>query len=929
MTRTVIAPALAAGIALMLGLTGAARGQAVSPGPLSNDHAALEGVDNCIRCHSGGAAISAPSCLSCHRALAQRIAANAGYHAKLGDDCARCHPDHRGVSAALVKWPGGRDAFDHTRAGYPLTGGHAKVACRDCHKVGLLTGSVAAALTAEERPRTYLGLGTACVACHADVHKPTLGTDCERCHDTKTWRGAATSTRFDHGKTRYPLLGAHAKVACARCHGGTDQKLDELHPKFETCQTCHRDPHAGAMGDARACASCHREAAWKELRYDRRTHAPRTLPLAGGHATPTCAACHGDKLDRRPATACASCHPDPHRPSLGARCEPCHQATSWLKGAPPQPTFHERTAYPLRGRHATVACDKCHDPRRPSARRFRPIAHGACLDCHRDPHAGEADGPCERCHAVEGWDPARFEAADHAKTRFALDGAHRAVPCAKCHPPAPGPSGFRRGNPACEVCHADPHDGQFAGKGGCATCHAVAAWSPSTFTRQAHAATGFALTGKHDVACARCHARQFVGVASECSACHDDRHAGQFVPRACTTCHAGAAWKPTPGFDHARTFVLRGRHAQADCARCHPETRLAISPGTTLTTTVYKLGKTARECAGCHRAQHGDPKSGRALPRRLADATRGCAECHGETEWRDVAAAPAFDHAVTGTPLVAGHARAPCGGCHTPRRRTLPRLVECATCHADRHAGRLGDRCESCHSQASWKQDQLLVDHQRTRLPLVGAHAVQGCASCHRDAQAGVYRGLDPTCRGCHLHTVEERRPHPDHTRDLAFNACESCHSPLGWRPAHLDHDRFWALTGKHRATVCEACHTPGQPYRAAPTQCAGCHMTDAITANTKVPGHDQYGTGCGSCHDTASWLGATFNHTWFPIPHRGTSTCATCHLTPDAPSMFTCGLNGACHPQVDTDRRHREVGGYLYDSQQCYRCHPRSRGGD
>lgn len=917
-------------LALLLGSIGVARAQAVSPGPLARDHAALEGVDACTRCHTGGAAISARACLSCHRALDQRIAAKAGYHAGLGDDCAHCHPDHRGLDAALVRWPGGsRDAFDHDRTGYPLAGGHRKVACRDCHKVAWLSGGVAAALTAEERPRTFLGLPTACAACHPDVHKPTLGRDCERCHDASSWRAAATSPRFDHGKTRYPLLGGHARVACAKCHGGSDQKLAELHPRFDTCQACHRDPHAGAMGDARACASCHRESAWKDLHYDRRGHAPRTLPLAGGHAAPACSACHGDKLDRTPATACAACHADPHRPSLGARCESCHQVASWSRGAPPAQAFHDRTAYPLRGRHVTVACERCHDPRTPAARRFRPIAHGACRDCHRDPHGGEATGPCERCHAVEGWEPARFEAADHAKTRFALDGAHRAVPCARCHPASPRPSGFRAGNPACEACHADPHSGQFAGKRGCASCHAVAAWTPSTFTRDAHAAAGFALTGKHDVACGRCHAGRFVDVATECGACHVDRHAGQFAPRACTECHAGAVWKPAPGFDHARTFVLRGRHAAADCARCHPATRVALAPGSVVMTAVYRLGPPARTCTGCHRPAHGDPASRLGLPRRLAAATRDCADCHGETAWHDVAPAPRFDHALTGAPLVDGHARAPCSGCHSRPGRRLPRMIDCAACHADRHAGRLGDRCESCHSQASWKQDRLLLDHQRTRLPLAGAHAVQGCPACHKDAQAGVYRGLDPTCRGCHLHTVEDQRPHPDHTKDLVFLHCETCHSVLGWRPAHLDHDRFWPLTGKHRATTCDACHAAGQPYAAAPSQCVDCHRKDAVRANTSTPGHDQYGTGCAACHTTASWLGATFNHTWFPIPHRGTSQCATCHPAADVPSMFTCGLTGACHPQADTDRRHREVRGYVYDSLQCYRCHPRSRGGD
>ena len=124
------------------------RAQGVSPGKLAKDHAALEGTNNCIRCHSSGDAVSASLCLSCHKALGQRIASKAGYHATTGDDCARCHPDHRGVNAALVKWPGGSaDKLDHAKTGYKLEGEHAKTACRDCHKVELLKGSVAPLLT--------------------------------------------------------------------------------------------------------------------------------------------------------------------------------------------------------------------------------------------------------------------------------------------------------------------------------------------------------------------------------------------------------------------------------------------------------------------------------------------------------------------------------------------------------------------------------------------------------------------------------------------------------------------------------------------------------------------------------------------------------------------------------------------------------------
>ena len=43
----------------------------------------------------------------------------------------------------------------------------------------------------------------------------------------------------------------------------------------------------------------------------------------------------------------------------------------------------------------------------------------------------EGISDCGRCHAFENWKPEKF---DHNKTEFNLDGAHKNIPCAKCHP---------------------------------------------------------------------------------------------------------------------------------------------------------------------------------------------------------------------------------------------------------------------------------------------------------------------------------------------------------------------------------------------------------------------------------------------------------------------------------------------------------------
>ena len=49
-------------------------GALVSPGRLSRAHASLEGITNCLSCHSAGRGVAADKCLTCHKPVAERIA---------------------------------------------------------------------------------------------------------------------------------------------------------------------------------------------------------------------------------------------------------------------------------------------------------------------------------------------------------------------------------------------------------------------------------------------------------------------------------------------------------------------------------------------------------------------------------------------------------------------------------------------------------------------------------------------------------------------------------------------------------------------------------------------------------------------------------------------------------------------------------------
>ena len=175
-----------------------------------------------------------------------------------------------------------------------------------------------------------------------DAHRGALSEKCLECHDQRKWKPAP---RFSHDSTDYPLTGRHAQVECADCHSS---------PKLATRRT--------AAGDL--------VPAYRDV----------------------------------PHRECSDCHGDPHRGGLGKTCSDCHLTSGF--GAINRKAFdHARTRYPLRGRHLTVKCERCHDFSTPTGRR---PAFATCGSCHRDPHAGTATlagkpADCAACHGLGGF----------------------------------------------------------------------------------------------------------------------------------------------------------------------------------------------------------------------------------------------------------------------------------------------------------------------------------------------------------------------------------------------------------------------------------------------------------------------------------------------------------------------------------------------
>ncbi|HEV2523302.1 MAG TPA: hypothetical protein VGT24_13055 [Candidatus Acidoferrales bacterium] len=628
------------GFLLILGgfLFGAAEARAqISPGPLSRAHQSLEGSTQCNSCHQFGTSTPTFKCLECHKEIAQRLTVNKGFHAQLGmknpngRDCVRCHLEHNGADFSLVHWEPSLKQFDHRQTGYALIEKHAAVACEKCHTSAHIVPAARSLIREKDLAKSYLGLSQDCVSCHEDVHKGQLGPDCQQCHNITDWKQAK---QFDHSKTKYPLTGAHARVACEKCHfpSGPDKAVKYTGIRFDTCTACHTDPHKGEF--KATCESCHTTSSWKKVNMSEQQfdHSKTKYPLLGMHAKVGCDQCHtgGDFKKELAFAQCVDCHtPDPHKGQFQARtskgeCAECHIVEGW------KPSLfgvkeHATSKYPLEGKHAAVACEKCHTPAGKDT--VYKVNFSACTDCHRDAHdkqfaAAPHQNRCEDCHTVKDFHRSTFTIAKHKSTRFVLTGAHVAVACGECH--KAGLAGrldkilpFHFEDRSCTSCHTDVHKGEFkermAAKRadgtalGCEACHNTRTWVD--IRGFDHSKTKFALTGAHRaVSCTECHKIpagsheiQFKGAPKECDACHTDAHGGQFAAKdgitKCAECHMDQHWAPST-FDHDKRtqFPLTGGHANVGCPQCHTLQREVQGK------LVLFYKPTPKNCADCHGA---------------------------------------------------------------------------------------------------------------------------------------------------------------------------------------------------------------------------------------------------------------------------------------------------------------------------------------
>jgi len=331
----------------------------------------------------------------------------------------------------------------------------------------------------------------------------------------------------------------------------------------------------------------------------------------------------------------------------------------------------------------------------------------------------------------------------------------------------------------------------------------------------------------------------------------------------CQACHTSTSWKPIrarPDFDHNKTqYPLRGMHASiGSCTQCH--TKLVFT-------------EVGQSCADCH-----------------ADIHRGqmgakCEGCHSVKGWQ-VSIQDIKQH-QNRFPLIGAHSALSCDSCHkgAATGQFVGLSTACTSCHeadferaSNPNHSALGfpRDCQQCHSMNSWLGAQF--DHAKfTGFALTGAHIKLECSQCHVNSNL---TNASTNCVGCHLSDFN-RTTNPNHRTAGFSQDCSTCHNTTSWLNTTFDHSKTsFPLTGAHAALQCSQCHSAAS-FASAPTQCVGCHL--ANFQQTTNPNHVTGGfpQACEQCHNTSSWLNASFDHskTAFPLTGAHASVqCSQCH---------------------------------------------------
>ncbi len=494
----------------------------------------------------------------------------------------------------------------------------------------------------------------------------------------------------------------------------------------------------------------------------------------------------------------------------------------------------------LSEKHATVACNDCHDRSKSNGWghvRFPKKDHKPCENagCHAgklvkfDPRKPEF---CRTCHVAGPgghginihkavYPP--YRSGEHSQFTLASSGHKTHVEAGKCevchtHDRAEsgGPDMVFTGHRGCAGCHESKAKPAMATCNGChvkkAPEEALASstWSDyrvsNLFTHASHAKK----TGKNE--CASCHVNAKVekGVhtplpaMADCTSCHDGDQAFDAVGSQCRRCHESAQISEAQPPTKEQCFFSHVRHADQNvvgptgayvCVDCHPTTergRLWFpAGGRNFDPKEQRNGHWP--CEKCHQQQF------------LTRESKGiCRVCHEHSDpWRANPVKERFrsEREMASDLPHAKHDKTACDKCHYEQSGAekpaiagglmAPGHELCAQCHETLKTQPM-TKCEGCHrtlkpeeQPTKWAVTEKFK-HETHRVDVRTAKVIDAAALGWKRADAASAKKLD--CAVCHQQIDGGQNPRMQtcrtcHDGTLAFKdtgfACARCHGPV------------------------------------------------------------------------------------------------------------------------------------------------------
>ena len=203
------------------------------------------------------------------------------------------------------------------------------------------------------------------------------------------------------------------------------------------------------------------------------------------------------------------------------------------------------------------------------------------------------------------------------------------------------------------------------------------------------------------------------------------------------------------------------------------------------------------------------------------------------------------------------------------------------------------------------------------RLSMSHATLETNCGACHtpiKSAEAS-------KCIACHANNTAllQRQPTAFHSTVGTCSSCHIEHQGPGVRPVTMDHAaladigletvrrsienpanrRLLAWVRQHESEETTDTAHPRVTSREAALECGACH-------STKDRHQKLFGQDCASCHATASWAIAEFQH-----PSPRSVDCVQCHQGPPSHYMMHFQMVSQAVARVPDAR-----------VDQCFRCH-------